>query len=815
MAESLPSKDASTFRSMVKQYESKEYKRALKSANTILDKHPQHPETLSMKALILSQMPGPERMAEAYDFAKKGLSAGGIKSHVCWHVYGLIYRQDRRYTEAVKSYKNALRIDPQNAQIWRDLSLLQIQMRDLQGYRESRFQHLVLKPTGRVSWLSLIMADYFLEDFETALRLLDAYENTLTDSSPERTIPYEQSEFYLFRLHLLMKIGEMEKAISFAETHEAKMLDKVALFEARVDAFEKLGQWRDCVKALSVLLSRNPNNVAYIRRYASVLQRDDSHPQSLADSLQTISERFPQTAGACKAIRLQHTTDPALFRSLFSAAVDDGLRRCIPSLWGSLKPLYAACEHNTAIMGEVYREKQQQASDESMVWAAIALAKHLDHVGQFQAALDVILPFCSVEQPIADPDVLTACAKIRKHLGDLKAAFRDVDAAREMDLSDRYLCNKAVKYALRAGLVSKAEELMNLFATQSGGSSSAKNTYDMQSSWYELEQADCYFRVRNIPRAAAYYSAVEKHFQDFREDEFDFHSYSVRKLVLGAYVNLVRWEERGLWVHPFFKRAALGLIRCVLAMLENPWIEKEFAHAGAVDPSPAASDGSRKQKKGAGLPLGASSSSASLSSSTAAAAAEDASASSELRHDFTGENWVTVAVADKLSLAGKLAHLLMMHCGDDEAVHVACLPLHVRRQKWLLVLGAVKKLMAMGSASSTAAAAAAHYGRLLVDRMDNGDTNQQQQQQQQQPEVVRKVLEADLPAVRSFVASMAVAADGHSLQEIPGADAVAEHDVWKVCDAVLQTHGIRAELALRRQLLQKFPHLAALETEVV
>lgn len=40
-----------------------------------------------------------------------------------------------RYDEAIKCYRNALKWEKDNIQILRDLSLLQIQMRDLEGYR--------------------------------------------------------------------------------------------------------------------------------------------------------------------------------------------------------------------------------------------------------------------------------------------------------------------------------------------------------------------------------------------------------------------------------------------------------------------------------------------------------------------------------------------------------------------------------------------------------------------------------------------------------------------------------------------------------
>jgi tetratricopeptide (TPR) repeat protein len=51
-----------------------------------------------------------------------------MKSHVCWHVFGLLYRGDREYKEAIKCYRQALRIDEGNLQILRDLSFLQVQV---------------------------------------------------------------------------------------------------------------------------------------------------------------------------------------------------------------------------------------------------------------------------------------------------------------------------------------------------------------------------------------------------------------------------------------------------------------------------------------------------------------------------------------------------------------------------------------------------------------------------------------------------------------------------------------------------------------
>lgn len=113
----------------------KQYKNGLKLAKQILTnpRFTEHGETLAMKGLTLNCL---GRKDEAYDHVRRGLR-NDLGSHVCWHVYGLLQRSDKKYDEAIKCYRNALRCEKDNIQILRDLSLLQIQMRDLEGYRVS------------------------------------------------------------------------------------------------------------------------------------------------------------------------------------------------------------------------------------------------------------------------------------------------------------------------------------------------------------------------------------------------------------------------------------------------------------------------------------------------------------------------------------------------------------------------------------------------------------------------------------------------------------------------------------------------------
>ena len=81
----------------------------------------------------------------------------------------------------------------------------------------------------------------------------------------------------------------------------------------------------------------------------------------------------------------------------------------------------------------------------------------------------------------------------------------------------------------------------------------------MQCSWYLLEEGDAYKRAGNLPMAVKRYeqvisvrivfkrelahkfkkwhpvSSIPQVFQEFEDDEYDFHTYSLRKLTLNAY----------------------------------------------------------------------------------------------------------------------------------------------------------------------------------------------------------------------------------------------------------------------------------------
>ena len=71
-----------------------------------------------MKAMILNAQLGSNKNAnaekqrdEAIALAKDGLRSSP-KSHVCWHVYGVLMQAARKYDQAVSAFRQARRNDP-------------------------------------------------------------------------------------------------------------------------------------------------------------------------------------------------------------------------------------------------------------------------------------------------------------------------------------------------------------------------------------------------------------------------------------------------------------------------------------------------------------------------------------------------------------------------------------------------------------------------------------------------------------------------------------------------------------------------------
>ncbi|XP_059758694.1 N-alpha-acetyltransferase 16, NatA auxiliary subunit isoform X3 [Balaenoptera ricei] len=535
----LPPKENNLFKRILKCYEQKQYKNGLKFCKMILSnpKFAEHGETLAMKGLTLNCLGKKE---EAYEFVRKGLR-NDVKSHVCWHVYGLLQRSDKKYDEAIKCYRNALKLDKDNLQILRDLSLLQIQMRDLEGYRETRYQLLQLRPTQRASWIGYAIAYHLLKDYDMALKLLEEFRQT--QQVPPNKIDYEYSELILYQNQVMREADLFQESLEHIETYEKQICDKLLVEEIKGEMLLKLGRLKEASEVFKNLIDRNAENWCYYEGLEKALQ---------------LSEKFRELMD--KFLRVNFSKGcPPLFTTLKSLYYNTEKISIIQELVTNYEASLKTCDFFSPY------ENGETEPPTTLLWVQYFLAQHFDKLGQYSLALDYINAAIASTPTLIE--LFYMKAKIYKHIGNLREAAKWMDEAQSLDTADRFINSKCAKYMLRANMIKEAEEMCSKFTRE--GTSAMENLNEMQCMWFQTECISAYQRLGRYGDALKKCHEVERHFFEITDDQFDFHTYCMRKMTLRAYIDLLRLEDI-LRRHAFYFKAARSAIEIYLKLYDNP-----------------------------------------------------------------------------------------------------------------------------------------------------------------------------------------------------------------------------------------------------
>lgn len=616
----LPPKENALFKKILKCYEHKQYKNGLKFAKQILSnpKFTEHGETLAMKGLTLNCL---GRKEEAYEYVRRGLR-NDLQSHVCWHVYGLLQRSDHKYDEAIKCYRNALKWDKDNIQILRDLSLLQIQMRDLEGYRDTRYQLFALRPTQRASWIGFAMAYHLLKDYEMANKILEEFrktsqsqqqkamhnqnsaQNNTTGGQSGRLFSelYEQSELLLYQVMVLKEANHYSDALIYLEKNESEICDKLAIFEYKSELLLSLGRFKEAKKVIKdQLIGRNPENANYYNLLERALELSPEKENEKLQLYIDFQRQYPRSQMVFR-LPLNFVSNLNLFKDMIDIYLRKSLRKGQPALFRDMKSIY-----NKELVGNPYKTRVINTkclpkkieiiqnlmlsyvqnliqfdsfdSNESscgseattcLLWVYYYLAQHYDYLQDFSQALKYVN--IALEHTPTLIELFIIKGKIYKHSGDPEEAVKCVDEAQSLDTADRYLNSKCAKYLLRANKVVEAEEMCSKFTRE--GVSASENLNEMQCMWFQTECALSYQRQEKWGEALKKCIEIDRHFAEINEDQFDFHTYCMRKMTLRSYIELLRLEDV-LKSHQFYFRAAQIAIKVYLRLYDQPLGDNE------------------------------------------------------------------------------------------------------------------------------------------------------------------------------------------------------------------------------------------------
>lgn len=504
-----------------------------------------------------------------------------MKSHICWHVYGLIYRSDRNLEEAIKAYKNALRLEPDSAQIQRDLAYLQVQMRDYQGYIQSRKAMLQQRPNLRQNWTALAIAYHLAGELSTAEDMLKTYENTL--KSPPSRSDIEHSEACLYRNSIIAEMGETERALDHLETIYKANLDRTAVMEARAQYLLDLGRKEEAEKAYRELLSRNNEYRLYYKRLETCIGLDRSKPE---DHQKLVEMYDSFTSGNDRLDAARRIPLDFLHGESFKKVADQYLRRMltkgVPSTFPNVKMLYqdpAKLEVIQSLVEGYDLSADGSESEEKMANGDTSkrfekarwyfLAQHYDyHLSRnLQKAMEYIDK--AIELDSSSVDYHRQKARILKHYGAINEAAEMMNTARELDLKDRYINTKCAKYQLRFNQSEAAIQTMSKFTRNESVGGALGDLHDMQCMWYLTEDGEAYMRQGKFGLALKRFKAVYDIFDVWQEDQFDFHHFSLRKGQIRAYIEMMRWEDH-LRDHPFYTRAAIDAVQIYIMLHDDP-----------------------------------------------------------------------------------------------------------------------------------------------------------------------------------------------------------------------------------------------------
>jgi len=574
----LPPKENTLFKRILKCYEQKQYKNGLKFCKQILSnpKYAEHGETLAMKGLTLNYL---GRKDEAYEYVKKGLK-NDLTSHVCWHVYGLLQRADHKYDEAIKCYRNALKWDKDNIQILRDLSLLQIQMRDTEGFRDTRYQLLKIRPAQRQSWIGYSISYYLLGDHDMAFTIMEEFRKTISQE-PQAKPDIEHSEMLFYQNMILREQGKDQESLDHLEKYQKFITDRLKVQEIKALLYMKLGQAKKAEDIYRDLVKRNPENTLYYEGIEQCLGAQS--PSGTLDESERLDmylkyrKKYPHAETPRRSPLKFCTGDQ--FRKFADEYLRNALTKGVPPLFTNMRSLYVD-KSKVEIIEDLVRnyvlclkehkkfaeEDEDIQSPTVLLWTIFYLAQHFDHLDRSKEALAYINEVLEHTPTLIEGYMVQA--KIYKHAGSHKEAANCADEGRSLDTADRYGNSKAAKYLLRTNDIKKSIEICGLFTKE--GTSPDEDLDSMQCMWFGIECAAAHQRKGEIGEALHKCHQIERNFSEIVEDQFDFHTYCMRKVTLCAYIKLLKLEDV-LRSHLFYFKAAKIAIECYLDLYDKPY----------------------------------------------------------------------------------------------------------------------------------------------------------------------------------------------------------------------------------------------------
>lgn len=627
------------FRSALQDYESKNYKKAIASVDKILKKNPLHSQSYALKALITAfyhpSNPDSEDVNALVKISKDVLDECdthiqnavkyGPTNSISNHLSALYYRQIKDYEKAAYYYSNAYAHNPNNKAILRDLSSCLSQLRTYKLLVKTRLDYLQAEPGFRANYSSTAVAYDLNKEYEKSIKVCDQIEDLIKDKLIDDDIT-ENSECIIYKVTLYIKLEKYETALELIDTELArddrfKCHDVFGLLELKYDILMKLDKFHDAQLVIRTLLKRNPDNIKYYNDLVTCLKIEANDELKLK-LFQKLAAFYPKS-DLPKFLPLTFIKGEA-FQSYLKTYLTALFKRGVPSVFSNIKSLYKNPSNHSVILEVVQGLESAEQNPLILTWIKYFISQHHYKLKDFTLALASINGAIEITPTLIELYMFKA--RIFKKQGSLLDAVTEMNTARLMDLQDRFVNSKTVKYYLRNDMIEEALDIASLFTKNEDEHTGIKDLHLVQTCWFISEYAESLTRlfkkklheykklqeeesndssddlsvnIHLIKRQIGAYLglSLQRYFSifaiyaEYYEDQFDFHYYAFRKGTLRAYLETIKWSDE-LYHQPFIGRIYSDLMELVAFASDNDSLLKD-----ALDFSTTTSKRSKKDKK--------------------------------------------------------------------------------------------------------------------------------------------------------------------------------------------------------------------------
>ncbi|KNH08056.1 N-alpha-acetyltransferase 15 NatA auxiliary subunit-like protein [Perkinsela sp. CCAP 1560/4] len=575
----LPAQWDFLFKQLVKQYETRQYEKALKSAKEILKEFPHHAETLAIKGHVLTYLDqalwGSDVPLEIGRLAVRK----NIRSPLCWRILGKIYLEDKNYSESIKCYRQSLKLDTGNLQAMHELATLETQTRDIAGLINTRKTLLRLDPLQKIHWMGLAIALDLHGDLKTATEVVEEFEKTPNASFQ----PLERSEHDLYKVGLMMRQSRYADVINLLPSLRKTILEEKKLLEIEAECLLHSGRKKEAESIHRSLLVNHPNCISALQGIvcarASFHFSGDFQNSALSaeekSEIQLILDGITKESSLAKNIALNMCDGPT-FATRIGTFMQPFVKLNILSIFSALKPFYKSAEKQRHVESnlldwEKELEKNQNFQAKSypnptaLLWVYLLLCTHYIRVSNIAKA-EHYAEKAQTHSPTAEAVYLVQ-ARLAKAKGNAPDLLSSLKLTTQMDPNDRYASNRYVKHLLRNAEYFEAEHVFRSFNTIRE-KDMIKHIVDIECIWYELELANASYRHGDVLTALQIYLLITRQFESFREQEYDFHRYCLNRGSYCAYMDTLRNSEN-VRSHPSCVRAAHGVVQCLLDIFDR------------------------------------------------------------------------------------------------------------------------------------------------------------------------------------------------------------------------------------------------------